>query len=337
MVVNQSRAIASRVAESQVEVFMKKPVMGTVPRPSVVSLSRCPHGAWRAGGAGPGFPGESGFDSLRSSSRSLSASTLSMSSGSSLGSLASSRGSLNTSSRGSLNSLSSSELYYTSPGDQLDADYQYKLDFLLQEKGGYVPSGPITTIHENEVVKSPGQSGPSGAAATGPAPPPTEAPKSVTSLSSRSSLSSLSPPGSPLVLEGTFPMSSHDVPLHRFTADFDDCDVSSHFADMGLGDSQTLLDADAGGAPPALSEDKDLREGAREPFYEGAAGTRGLRRPGPRGAVLRGKMGGFLFPLKPVVRVPLFPLLFLFRFVSGVLGDTPRHFSPSNKHRRPWW
>ncbi|KAK1341745.1 hypothetical protein QTO34_016494 [Cnephaeus nilssonii] len=218
----------------------------------------------------------------------LSASTLSMSSGSSLGSLASSRGSLNTSSRGSLNSLSSSELYYTSPGDQLDADYQYKLDFLLQEKGGYVPSGPITTIHENEVVKSPGQSGPSGAAATGPAPPPTEAPKSVTSLSSRSSLSSLSPPGSPLVLEGTFPMSSHDVPLHRFTADFDDCDVSSHFADMGLGDSQTLLDADAGGAPPALSEDKDLREGAREPFYEGAADVEKAA-PKRRGAHLLGE------------------------------------------------
>uniref|UniRef100_W5N8C0 WW and C2 domain containing 2 n=1 Tax=Lepisosteus oculatus TaxID=7918 RepID=W5N8C0_LEPOC len=45
-------------------------------------------------------------------SKSLSASTLSVSSGSSLGSLASSRGSLNTSSRGSLNSLSSTDLYY---------------------------------------------------------------------------------------------------------------------------------------------------------------------------------------------------------------------------------
>ncbi|XP_059765622.1 protein WWC2 isoform X3 [Balaenoptera ricei] len=71
---------------------------------------------------------------LHSQLKNLSASTLSMSSGSSLGSLASSRGSLNTSSRGSLNSLSSSELYYTSQGDQLDPDYQYKLDFLLQEK-----------------------------------------------------------------------------------------------------------------------------------------------------------------------------------------------------------
>ncbi|KYO46138.1 protein WWC2 isoform B [Alligator mississippiensis] len=50
---------------------------------------------------------------LHSQLKSLSASTLSVSSGSSLGSLASSRGSLNTSSRGSLNSLSSLDLYYS--------------------------------------------------------------------------------------------------------------------------------------------------------------------------------------------------------------------------------
>nr|KAF6375813.1 WW and C2 domain containing 2 [Pipistrellus kuhlii] len=151
---------------------------------------------------------------LHSELKSLSASTLSMSSGSSLGSLASSRG--------SLSSLSSGELYYGSPGEPLDADYQHRLDFLLQEKGGYAPAGPITTIHENEVAKSPGQGGPGGPAAPGPAPPPAEAPKSVTSLSSRSSLSSLSPPGSPLVLDGAFPASPHDAPLHRFAADFED-------------------------------------------------------------------------------------------------------------------
>ncbi|XP_047628265.1 protein WWC2 isoform X1 [Phacochoerus africanus] len=213
---------------------------------------------------------------LHSQLKNLSASTLSMSSGSSLGSLASSRGSLNTSSRGSLNSLSSSELYYTGQGDQLDVDYQYKLDFLLQEKGGYIPSGPITTIHEHEVVKSPsqpGQSGPCGAvaAATGHAPPVSEAPKSVASLSSRSSLSSLSPPGSPLVLEGTFPMSSHDVPLHQFAADFEDCELSSRFADLGLGENQLLLDSDSGGVPQSLSEEKSLAECAREPLFEGPA------------------------------------------------------------------
>ncbi|XP_034860173.1 protein WWC2 [Mirounga angustirostris] len=213
---------------------------------------------------------------LHSQLKSLSASTLSMSSGSSLGSLASSRGSLNTSSRGSLSSLSSGELCYTSQSDQVDTDYQCKLDLLLQEKGGYIPSGPITTIHENEVAKSPrqpGQSSPCGAAAaaTGHTPPRTEAPKSVTSLSSRSSLSSLSPPGSPLVLEGTFPMSAHDVPLHRFTADFEDCELSSHFADISLGESQILLDSHSGGVSQSLSEDKDLSECAREPLYEGTA------------------------------------------------------------------
>lgn len=204
-----------------------------------------------------------------------------MSSGSSLGSLASSRGSLNTSSRGSLNSLSSSELYYTSQGDQLDADYQYKLDFLLQEKGGYMPSGPITTIHEHEVAKSPsqpGQSGSGGAAAAAAAPghpaPLAEPPKSVTSLSSRSSLSSLSPPGSPLVLEGAFPMSTHGSPLHQFSADFEDCELSSHFADISLREHQLLLDPDPGGAPSSLlDENKELGECAQEPLYEGPAGT----------------------------------------------------------------
>ncbi|XP_013368595.1 PREDICTED: protein WWC2 [Chinchilla lanigera] len=211
---------------------------------------------------------------LHSQLKSLSASTLSMSSGSSLGSLASSRGSLNTSSRGSLNSLSSSELYYSSQGDQIDVDYQYKLDFLLQEKGGYVPAGPITTIHENEVVKSPshlGQSGLCGApvAATGHTPTLTEAPKSVTSLSSRSSLSSLSPPSSPLVVEATFPMSSHEASLHQFIPDFEDCELSGHFADSSLGENQILLNADSGGIAQSLLEDKDHNDCAREPLFEG--------------------------------------------------------------------
>uniref|UniRef100_A0A4W5NWY2 WW and C2 domain containing 2 n=1 Tax=Hucho hucho TaxID=62062 RepID=A0A4W5NWY2_9TELE len=139
---------------------------------------------------------------------SLSASTLSVSSGSSLGSLASSRGSLNTSSsRGSLNSLSSGDLYYTpaEPPSPLDLDYQCKLDLLLQEPltpSGITyrrgdPPGTITTIHEHEVEN------------------PAEPSKSVTSLSSRSSLSSLSPPGSPLVLEGVgaFPPPRMSIPV----------------------------------------------------------------------------------------------------------------------------
>uniref|UniRef100_A0A8C7GZU2 WW and C2 domain containing 2 n=1 Tax=Oncorhynchus kisutch TaxID=8019 RepID=A0A8C7GZU2_ONCKI len=143
---------------------------------------------------------------LHSQLKSLSASTLSVSSGSSLGSLASSRGSLNTSSsRGSLNSLSSGDLYYTpaEPPSPLDLDYQCKLDLLLQEPltpSGITyrrgdPPGTITTIHEHEVENPHPHN-------TSLHTHPAEPSKSVTSLSSRSSLSSLSPPSSPLVLEG---------------------------------------------------------------------------------------------------------------------------------------
>lgn len=198
---------------------------------------------------------------LHSQLKSLSASTLSVSSGSSLGSLASSRG--------SLNSLSSGELYYGGVGEQLDGDYQYKLDFLLQDKGGYAPAGPITTILENEVVKCPpGPSGPSGAAAAGsglpPPPPLAEAPTSVTSLSSRSSLSSLSPPGSPLVPDAACPLASPDAALLPFPADFEDCELSRRLADLGLADGQLLLDTDAGGAPRPLAEEKELDGRAAE-------------------------------------------------------------------------
>ncbi|XP_027693398.1 protein WWC2 [Vombatus ursinus] len=226
---------------------------------------------------------------LHSQIKSLSASTLSVSSGSSLGSLASSRGSLNTSSRGSLNSLSSTELYYSNQGDQIpDLDYQYKLDFLLQEKSGYIPSGPITTIHENEVVKSHSQLGysdSSGSSAAGPASKLTEPPKSVTSLSSRSSLSSLSPPGSPLVLEGTFSMSGQDPPLHQLTTDFEDCELTSHFADIDLTENQMLLDSDARVASQALAEDKDTDEGVRQSLSPLSEGTSGIEEQLPRRTV----------------------------------------------------
>ncbi|XP_074085015.1 protein WWC2 isoform X2 [Macrotis lagotis] len=223
---------------------------------------------------------------LHSQIKSLSTSTLSMSSGSSLGSLASSRGSLNTSSRGSLNSLSSTELYYNNQGDQIpDLDYQYKLDFLLQEKSGYIPSGPITTIHENEVVKSPrllGYSDSSGSSAAGHAPKLTEPPKSVTSLSSRSSLSSLSPPGSPLVLEGTFPMSAQDPPLHQVSPDFEDCELTSHFADIDLAEHQMLLDPDARVTSQPPTEDRDNNEVVKQSLSPLSEGTTGIEEKLPR-------------------------------------------------------
>ncbi|XP_070613590.1 protein WWC2 isoform X5 [Erythrolamprus reginae] len=71
---------------------------------------------------------------LHSQLKSLSASTLSVSSGSSLGSLASSRGSLNTSSRGSLNSLNSTDLYYN---QGIDFSRRTRTH-LLEEKTGCV-------------------------------------------------------------------------------------------------------------------------------------------------------------------------------------------------------
>ncbi|NWS66376.1 WWC2 protein, partial [Crotophaga sulcirostris] len=210
---------------------------------------------------------------LHSQLRSLSASTLSVSSGSSLGSLASSRGSLNTSSRGSLNSLSSTDLYYNQ-GDQIpDLDYQYKLDFILQEKSGYVPSGPITTIHENEVVSSHGRLGYSDSPSATDHPKLTDLPKSVTSLSSRSSLSSLSPPGSPLVLE------AQNSPLHHLTTDFEDCDLSSDFAGISLCENQILLDSEARAGSQNSTEDKELNEGIRQPLPSLRAGRSGVDLP----------------------------------------------------------
>ncbi|NWS86597.1 WWC2 protein, partial [Toxostoma redivivum] len=210
---------------------------------------------------------------LHSQLRSLSASTLSVSSGSSLGSLASSRGSLNTSSRGSLNSLNSTDLYYNQ-GDQItDLDYQYKLDFILQEKTGYIPSGPITTIHENEVVSSHGRLGNNDSPSAADHPKLTEPPKSVTSLSSRSSLSSLSPPGSPLLLEAAFSVSAQNSPLHHFTTDFEDSDISGDFAGISFCENQILLDSEGRAGSQIPTDDKDLN--IRQPLpslHEGSSG-----------------------------------------------------------------
>ncbi|XP_069049063.1 protein WWC2 [Lepisosteus oculatus] len=197
---------------------------------------------------------------LHSQLKSLSASTLSVSSGSSLGSLASSRGSLNTSSRGSLNSLSSTDLYYGQADQPVDLDYQYKLDLLLQEKPAYAPSGPITTIHENEVIKPP------AGAPRSPARAP-EPPKSVASLSSRSSLSSLSPPGSPLVSDGPSLPSSQDSPPRDLAAELEDGGVAGDLAGLSFCEDQMLLDCDAAdkedgdGVHPPLTA---LQEGVRD-------------------------------------------------------------------------
>uniref|UniRef100_A0A4W3J793 WW and C2 domain containing 2 n=1 Tax=Callorhinchus milii TaxID=7868 RepID=A0A4W3J793_CALMI len=223
---------------------------------------------------------------LHSQLKSLSASTLSVSSGSSLGSLTSSRGSLNTSSRGSLNSLSSTDLYYNQSDQVPDLDYQYKLDFMLQEKTGYIPSGPITTIHENEVVKSHknlhfGESADSSAAGHA-VKSLVEPPKSVTSLSSRSSLSSLSPPGSPLVSDAVFLSSAQDSPLHHLGADFEECEMQRDFPGLRLyGNSENQILLETG---QYLNEVKGLNDDLAVPLStlsEGIAGKEisSLRRP----------------------------------------------------------
>ncbi|XP_041079665.1 protein WWC2-like isoform X2 [Polyodon spathula] len=201
---------------------------------------------------------------LHSQLKSLSASTLSVSSGSSLGSLASSRGSLNTSSRGSLNSLSSTDLYYNQADQTTDLDYQYKLDLMLQEKTGYSPSGSITTIHENEVVKSHGNlhfTDSSESPAPGHTVKATEPPKSITSLSSRSSLSSLSPPGSPFVLEGAFLHLTKD----SLASDFGDSEIAGDFAGLNFYENHILSDSGTG-AGHFLSGDKEHSEGLGRPL-----------------------------------------------------------------------
>uniref|UniRef100_A0A673YC89 WW and C2 domain containing 2 n=1 Tax=Salmo trutta TaxID=8032 RepID=A0A673YC89_SALTR len=189
-------------------------------------------------------------------------STLSVSSGSSLGSLASSRGSLNTSSsRGSLNSLSSGDLYYTpaEPPSPLDLDYQCKLDLLLQEPltpSGITyrrgdPPGTITTIHEHEVENTHPHNTSlhthtvgTGTTDLVPLAPlvavsskPAEPSKSVTSLSSRSSSS---PPPRISTLVSYFMSSSvllSDVDLQRPGEDRPAC-VSAAVSDESVaGDS----------------------------------------------------------------------------------------------------
>ena len=181
---------------------------------------------------------------------SLSTSMLSLSSSSSPGSLASSRGSLATSSQDSSTSASFSDLYYEhlEQLEQLDSDYQNKLDLLLEGATGFRPSGCITTIHENEVAK------------THKADPTSRiqalrslagTPKSMTSLSPRSSLSSPSPPCSPLVID---PLLAGDAFSSHM--DFDDAEISTNLSELTLntGSGSCRLEEPRGG-------DKHLGQG----------------------------------------------------------------------------
>ncbi|KAG9490808.1 hypothetical protein GDO78_006247 [Eleutherodactylus coqui] len=174
--------------------------------------------------------------SLHTQLKSLSTSTQSLSSGSSPGSLASSMGSLVTSSQDSSTSASCTDLYYEQL-DQLGMEYQNNMDFLLQDGApGFRPSGCITTIHENEVVKSQKTDPTSRVQALRSL---SGTPKSMTSLSPRSSLSSPSPPCSPLV---TDPLLTGDNFLSNM--DFDDFDLSVHFSELGLSADNYLHDTE---------------------------------------------------------------------------------------------
>ncbi|KFV66389.1 Protein KIBRA, partial [Dryobates pubescens] len=162
---------------------------------------------------------------LHTQLKSLSTSMLSLSSSSSPGSLASSRGSLATSSQDSSTSASFTDLYYEQL-EQLDSDYQNKLDLLLEGATGFRPSGCITTIHENEVAKPHKADTTSRVQALRSF---SGTPKSMTSLSPRSSLSSPSPPCSPLVID---PLLTGDAFSSHM--DFDDAEISTNLSELTL-------------------------------------------------------------------------------------------------------
>ncbi|KGL97958.1 Protein KIBRA, partial [Charadrius vociferus] len=165
---------------------------------------------------------------LHTQLKSLSTSMLSLSSSSSPGSLASSRGSLATSSQDSSASASFTDLYYEhlEQLEQLDSDYQNKLDLLLEGATGFRPSGCITTIHENEVAKTHKADTTSRIQALRSL---SGTPKSMTSLSPRSSLSSPSPPCSPLVID---PLLTGDAFSSHM--DFDDAEISTDLSELAL-------------------------------------------------------------------------------------------------------
>ncbi|KFV02462.1 Protein KIBRA, partial [Pterocles gutturalis] len=165
---------------------------------------------------------------LHTQLKSLSTSMLSLSSSSSPGSLASSRGSLATSSQDSSTSASFTDLYYEhlEQLEQLDSDYQNKLDLLLEGASGFRPSGCITTIHENEVAKTHKADATSRIQALRSL---SGTPKSMTSLSPRSSLSSPSPPCSPLVID---PLLTGDAFSSHM--DFDDAEISTNLSELTL-------------------------------------------------------------------------------------------------------
>ncbi|KAG7263462.1 hypothetical protein CRUP_038587 [Coryphaenoides rupestris] len=196
--------------------------------------------------------------SLHTQLKSLSASTLSCSSGSSRGSLAT------TSSLGSSSSLTYSDLYLEQSLEAADPDLQNKLDLLLGG-GGFRPSSAITTILEHEGGGGAGgpeeAAGGGGPGICGPAHPggggALEAGSSrlqalsLNSLSPRSSLSSLSPPCSP--------------------------PAAAHTSFLGPGEEEAGPQEHRGGAG---REEEDLRESTTQGELRGSRGL-GQQRSDP--------------------------------------------------------
>ncbi|XP_037677987.1 protein WWC3 isoform X2 [Choloepus didactylus] len=187
---------------------------------------------------------------LQSQLQSLSASTLTVSSGSSRGSLASSWGSL-ASSRGSLSSVSFTDIYGLPQYEKPEAECGQLLRFDL------LPFDPLgRDAAFSDAPGHPGFSKPRRSLDT---------PQSLASLSSRSSLSSLSPPSSPL--DTPFPPASRDSPLAQ---------MADGFEVPGLGALDRLR------AQASALGDEDLQGMAPLPLHTLPGDGEGLRERGPQ-------------------------------------------------------
>ncbi|XP_028817717.1 protein WWC3 isoform X2 [Denticeps clupeoides] len=197
---------------------------------------------------------------LHSQLKSLSASTLTVSSSSSRGSLASSRGSL-ASSRGSLSSISFSDIYglpqYERAEPALDDPH---LRYLL----------PVEVSARDAPA--------CGSDLLGKTKRSHDTPQSLASLSSRSSLSSLSPPSSPM--DTPYHSAPQDCPLAQMTEEY--MEVAGRAILRGHTQSQPPsqaasgpVDCESGGGPGAalLLDTKGHRDGVTQGAFPSAGVT----------------------------------------------------------------
>lgn len=189
---------------------------------------------------------------LHSQLKSLTASSLTVSSGSSRGSLASSCGSL-TSSRGSLSSVSFTDIYglpqyETDPS--LDVGCYLQFDLL-----------PLDTI-----TKDPSFIDHFGMSNSNKPRRSLDPPQSLASLSSRSSLSSLSPPSSPL--DTPYLSASRDSPLAQMNEEFEELvgrSGSNSLRIQAQAVCQDLQEAASGGALGDIKVSQELGPRMRPP------------------------------------------------------------------------